>query len=187
MEIEREKRVISMMITMHSILKERYLRLSSLFENTLLVASVVLTAIVFVDHPFISKITGLSEDNLKFIIGVSVIIVFAISVVMIQVKWKEKAEEHATAAEHLFILHQQCRKIMTLKEGLEKNEASQEFSVKYVQVLNLISKIPDSKFNSLKLKHYRKVELSKMIDKNPGSLLIILKLKLLLSSFKSKS
>ena len=43
-EIEDKKRVINMMMTMHSILKFRYLKLSSLFENTLLIISVILNA-----------------------------------------------------------------------------------------------------------------------------------------------
>lgn len=186
-EIERQKRVIDMMLTMHSILKYRYLHLSSIFENTLIVSSVILNALVFVDNKYISSISHISEDNLKFIIGAASIIVFAISIVLIQVKWKEKAENHSKAGIHLFSLVQTCREILGMDDGEDKAKATKEFNSEYTQVMNLIVKIPDNKFNSLKLKHRKKIELSKLIDKHPGSLLVILKIKLFISSFKEKS
>ncbi len=61
-----------------------------------------------------------------------------------------------------------------------------KFTQKYINVFNGIVPIPD-KINSLKLKHCRKVELSKLIDKYPKSWLFILKLRLFLSSFKEKT
>jgi len=186
-EFERQKKVINMMITAHSVLRDRYVCLSQLFENTLLIASVVLNALVFIDSAFILKITKINEDNQKLIIGLSSIIVFAITIVLLQVKWKEKAENHSKAADQLFSLLQECRKIIELTDEGSKASAISEFEIKYTLITGTLIKIPDSKFNSLKLIHYRKIELSKLIDKNPSSILLILKLKMFLSSFKKKT
>lgn len=185
-ELERQKKVISMMITAHSILRDRYLLLSSLFENGLLVTSVILNAFVFIDAQFIYKQIGISEESQKLIIGIASIVVFAISLVLLQVKWKEKAESHGRAADHLFTLMQELKVVMDMFDGPEKNEHFLRFNKKYIDVNTTIVKIPDSKFNALKLRHKRKVALSKMIDKYPGSLLFILRIKLFLSSFTAR-
>jgi hypothetical protein len=185
-EIERQKKVISMMITGHSVLSAKYSRLSSLFEITLLIASIIINALLFVDANFITRFTSINQETQKLIIGIASIAVFAISLTLLQVKWKEKAENHSKASEQLFILLQDCRNILSLTESEEKKLLCQEFDKKYNQVLNILVKIPHNQFNHLKLLHYRKIELSKLIEKHPGSRLLILKLKLLLSSFKEK-
>lgn len=185
-ELERQKKVISMMITAHSILRDRYLFLSSLFENGLIVASVILNAFVFIDAQFIDKQTGISEECQKLIVGIASIFVFAISLVLLQVRWKEKAESHGRAADQLFSLMQEIKVLIDIADDSEKSDELPSFNKKYTDINTAIVKIPDSKFNALKLRHKRKVELSKMIDKYPGSLLFILRIKLFLSSFKAK-
>ena len=185
-EIERQKKVISMMITGHSVLSAKYSRLSSFFEITLLIASIVINALLFVDANFITRFTSINQESQKLIIGIASITVFTISLILLQVKWKEKSENHAKATEQLFILLQDCRIILSTSDEQEKKLLCQEFNKKYYQVLNILVKIPDNQFNHLKLLHYRKVELSKLIEKHPGSRLLILKLKLFLSSVKEK-
>ena len=130
--------------------------------------------------------TGVSPDAQKMIVGVAVLIVFAISIVLPQVQWKEKAGNHARALQQLFELLQECRLIVNLEEGELKKEASAKFNQKYKDVFNAVIPIPDNEFNALKLKHSRKVELSKLIDKYPKSRLFILEIRLFLSSFKEK-
>lgn len=182
-DFERQKRVIGIMITAHSVLRDHYYRLSLIVENCLLIASVILNALVFIDTAYITKIFGISEDLQKLIIGISSIAVFSISVILLQVRWKEKAENHSKAAEQLSNLMHEIRTIFGLPDGNPKDLIIAEFDKKYAEVNTRIVKIPDAKFNSLKLKHYRKVELSKLIEKHPGSIIFILKLKLFISSF----
>lgn len=185
-EIERQKKVISMMVTGHSVLSAKYLCLSSFFEIILMIASIIINAFLFVDTNFITRFTNIGQENQKLIIGISSIIVFAISIVLLQVKWKEKAENHSKAAEQLFLLLQDSRSIISMPDEQEKKIRCQEFNKKYSQILNMIVKIPDNQFNHLKLLHNRKVELSKLIDQYPGSRLLILKLRLFVNSFKVK-
>jgi len=184
MELERQKRVISMMITMHSILSSKYSRLSNFFEITLLIVSAVLNALLFVDTSFIARVTFINPVNQQLFIGIASVIVFAISIVLLKVNWKEKSEKHRKSSEQLFILLHECRTILNLSDEEEKSLQSEEFNKRYLQVINMLEKIPDSRFNNLKSAHYRKVELSKLIDKHPGGTLLILKIKLFLTSFK---
>ncbi len=186
-EIERQKKVIDMMITSHSVLKDRYSRASSLFEVSLLVASIILNALIFVDSKFITKFTGANDDQQKLITGIATLIIFTISVVLLQVNWKEKSSSHGIAADQLFELKQECKTIISLPAEQDKLLIINEFNKKYTQITGMLIKIPDRKFNSLKLIHAKKVELSKLIDRYPGSFLWILKLKLFVSSFKSKN
>lgn len=185
MELERQKRVISMMITMHSILSSKYSRLSNFFEITLLVVSVILNTLIFVDASLIARVTSIGEVNQKLFMGIASVIVFTISIILLKVNWKQKSENHRKASEQLFILLQDCRMILDLPIE-EKHIQGEEFNKRYWQIINMLEKIPNSKFNNLKSAHYRKVELSKLIDEFPGSLIFVLKVKLFLSSFKEK-
>ena len=90
MELERQKRVISMMITMHSILSSKYSRLSSFFEVTLLSVAVIINTLIFADANVITKVTLVNEEHQKMILGFASVIVFLISIILLQVKWKEK-------------------------------------------------------------------------------------------------
>ena len=186
-DFERQKKVIGMMLTAHSVLRDKYLALSSFFENFLLVSAAILNAFVFIDATYIANITHIGEEYQKLVIGITSIIVFAISIVLLQVKWKEKAQNHERATGTLFDLLQESRLIKNIPHGNLKENAMEEFEKKYVVSLDGLVKIPDRKFNKLKLIHYRKIELSKLIDKYPGSRLFILKIKLFLSSFKPKT
>lgn len=185
-EIIRIKRVSSMMITAHSVLRDRYSSLSSFFENSLLVASAFLNGLIFIDANFIYNLTGITPNYQKVCMGLFSILIFAISVVLIQVKWKEKAEDHEKAATEYFNLYQESKSILS-SEPSAIDETSMKFIKRYTDITSTIKKIPDRKFNELKLRHYRKIALSNLIDKHPGSLLIILKLKLLIASFREKN
>ena len=65
MDLERQKRVISMMITMHSILSSKYSRLSSFFEVTLLSVAVIINTLIFADADVITKVTLVNEETSK--------------------------------------------------------------------------------------------------------------------------
>lgn len=173
------------MITAHSSLSEKYFRRSSMVENSLLFASVVLNALVFADATFITRITGLSEDFQRTVTGAVSVVIFAISAVLLQVRWKEKAKNHKRSAHQLFSLLQECRKIILLPEGLEKEQEATNFNSKYIQISEIIEPIPNKVFNFYKSLHRRKLELSKLIDKHPGSFLFLLKIRLFITSLKS--
>ncbi len=173
-----------MMITAHSVLRDRYNRLSSLFEILLLILSIILNSLIFVDAKFLEKFTGVNEDHQKLFTGLAGLSVFIISMVMFQVSWREVATRHGIAVDRLFILKQKCKLIILTPNSSNKTLAIAEFDKNYTDVFSDLIKIPEKKFNSLKLIHYRKVELSKLIEQRPNSRMWFLKIKLFCSSFK---
>lgn len=177
-EIRRQKNVINMMSTMHSILRTRYYSLALVVELSLLVSAIVLNALVFIDFDYL-KLFFEDERVAQGYVGLFSVIVFIISVIMLRVNWKEKSENHSHACTQLSRLLSECRQIMSIREGSEKKIAEDAFSVKYNQISNMLVPIPHSKFNSLKAKHYRKVQLSKLIDRHPGKPLFVLRFYLL--------
>ena len=78
----------------------------------------------------------------------------------------------------LVILKNEWRDTLVNFEEIDKRDL-REFTNKSSLITSQLAPIPDSCFNTLKSCHYKKVELSKMISKNPGSTIFILKLKIL--------
>jgi len=175
-----------MMITAHSVLRDCYNRRAAFFEVVLLIASIILNTLIFVDANFIKKFTGLNEDWQKLIVGLSCLSVFIISMVMLQVSWRATATKHKIAADNLFKLKQRCREILKVQEESELLLLAERFDAEYIDILNALIKIPDNKFIKLKLIHNRKVELSKLIDQYPTSRLWILKIKMYKISLEAK-
>jgi len=69
-------------------------------------------------------------------------------------------------------------------EKIDKRDL-REFTNKSSMIVSQLTPIPDSCFNTLKLRHYKKIELSKMISQHPGSTVFLLQLKVLWrSNFK---
>lgn len=183
-EINRSMKVISMLMTGHSVLRDRYRFISSFLEIVLLIGSIILNVVVFIDDKYIFKMSGVTADTQKLIAGITSIVVFTISILLLQVRWKEKAEDHSKANQQLFKLLQECRSICLLEDTDLRAEAIGVFAQKYTAVFDSIVAIPENKFNALKMIHYRKIELSKLIERYPKSRLFILKIRLFMTSFK---
>jgi hypothetical protein len=184
-ELKRQKKVLNMMITMHSILRDRYKRYDLIANILLLVSAVMINTLVFASDELFSFLSW-NPSKSKIAIGIFSSITFTLSIVYLLVNWKEKMKNHGEAVVQLSILLHECRGIEDISEGQEKNLLFTSFSQKYSQITNILIKIPDSKFNYLKSRHCRKLELSRLIDNSPGSPLIFLKARMFFNSFKSK-
>lgn len=165
-EFVRQKRVICMMITAHSIMRDRYSRISTIFDIALLIASVFLNALVFVSDDFFVSL-GVNPANGKLFLGIISVIVFALAVVGILLNTKQKSENHSQACTQYFYLLNEVRAIDEIQEETEKNTRISLFASKYSQITGVLIPIPDKNFNKLKSRHLRKVEFSKFISKHP--------------------
>jgi hypothetical protein len=184
-ELVRQKRVLNMMITMHSILRDRYKYYDLIANILLLVSAVTINTLVFASDEVFTFL-ALNPTKSKIAIGIFSSITFALSIIYLLVNWKEKMKNHGDAVIQLSILLNECRGIEDILEGQEKNSLIVSFGQKYSQITNMLIKIPDSKFNYLKSRHYRKLELSKLIDSSPSSPLFFLKARMFFNSFKNK-
>lgn len=166
-EFVRQKRVISMMITAHSIMRDRYSRISIIFDISLLIASVFLNALVFVSDDFFVSF-GINPTNGKLFLGIISVILFALAVVGILLNTKQKSENHSQACTQYFYLLSEVRAIDEIIDETEKNTRISLFASKYSQITGILIPIPDKKFNMVKSRHLRKVEFSKFISQHPN-------------------
>lgn len=179
-ELIRQRRVIDMMITMHSIIAKRNKNWALFFDLILLLFAVLLNALVFVDY----NVLGVKDVEIaEKIIGVTSIVIFFISIVVLRVEWKKIAEKHKIAVDQLTELKIQYNLLIEDTKTATRKKIN-KFSKKYTDTLEAIVKVPNSKFNRLKKKHYYKIELSKLISINPAVPLFILKLCLFFKGIK---
>lgn len=173
----KQAKVIDMMITMHSVLADRYIRRSKILEVGMFAISIVLVSIIFLD-PTVLSYFNIKPETARIVIGLSSIFIFFMSILLLIVDWKGKAVQHRDAFYTLVKLKTEWRDILTNFEEIDKRDL-REFTNKSSLIVSQLTPIPDRCFNKLKSIHYKKIELSKMISQHPGSSVFLLQLKVL--------
>ena len=170
------------MITMHAIMHDRNQRSGLFFDVLQLLFSTILVSMVFVD-PEILSLVKLSTHETSLILGISVIITFFISLVILRVNWKEKSARHGHARDILSRLKFECREILNSNKKDNQQVVKEFFKTYSISITDLI-KIPESKFNKLKAAHKRKIEFSKFLDQHPKPPYLISRFLFLIESLK---
>ena len=185
-ELQRKYKVINMMITMHSILHHRF-KTKSLFGNIFfLLTAIILNVFIFFDFDYLS-FTGFSVDRIKNIIAFTSFLIFLLSVIFILVEWSKKSEQHLQSINQLSRLLNELRSLLKIEDSAILKNKSELFDKLYNQVNETIPKIPDRKFNYLKARHYKKLEISKFIDKHKGKPYLVIRILFFFEkTFKSK-
>lgn len=171
-EIEKELRIIDMMLTAHSYIRDINSIRATAMDIILFVSSIILNVTVFLD-PIIISYLGVSPDKAKFIIGLSSIAIFILSFIVLRVDWKQKSENYKMSAETISHLKIECNELRFIDDEIILKQ-----KMRYIRenISKLPAKIPEKQFLKLKALHKRKIELSKMIDKNPGASVLFLKI-----------
>ncbi len=167
-ELERQRRVIDLMITSYSVLRDRCNRKALLLTLVNLLSSVILCALTFLPDDTIQAL-HLPLVSTRVLIGTFSSLVLFSSIVELRVDWKGRGGRYADAAERLA-----RAKLLygTARSAVEVTE-------RYHQIMEDLPRLPDHKFAALKAYHARKVQLSRMIDDSPGCPLWILRVGLL--------
>jgi len=152
---------------MHYSLHELYKFGAKLSEIILLSASVIFLSTTFLDEKYIILL-NLDPDFSKFILGVTSVISFMFSLVLILLKWPEKAALHKSSAEKWGELLDEYRNAK-LDDGTWASDTVEKLNEKYTNVSSNTVIIPDKKFNKLKANYLAKIEISKLISKYPGA------------------
>jgi len=163
-----------MMITMHSILHHRYKTKSLIGNIFFLVTAVILNVFTFFDYHYLSFLQ-IQEGNIKNIVAISSFTIFLLSIIFMLVEWAKKSEKHEQAINQLSRLLNELRLIQKIEDEEALSLKIDLFNELYNQSFETIPKIPNNKFNSLKAKHYQKVELSKFIDNHQGKPFFVIK------------
>jgi hypothetical protein len=174
-ELERIKGISDMLVTAHSVLRDRYDRRAFLIDITTLGATLWLTAMAFVEPSIGIELTprGFSKD---LWLGLLAVAAFFLSIVQIRVDWKGKKDAHARACEAFTSVKRECATFLSQDE-IDKPEFRRILD-KYESAGTLSIPIPESEFNRLKSAHKLKVEVSRYLDQHPAASPLLLKLKL---------
>jgi hypothetical protein len=183
-ELDRQFRVIDMMLTMHAALRDRYGRRATSFDVFLVVLSIVLSAFAFADDK-VTRVIGLDVESTKVGIGIASVLLLAASVAGMLVDWKGAKERHSRAVLILSRLKLETRAVRKIvgREGANGSEVPERWR-ENARALDSLPEIPERDFVRLKAKHLRKVELSKLIDAYAALPLWVLRLILMRRSIR---
>src|SRR5258705_6080518 len=96
-ELARALRVADMLTTCHCLLRDRFARRALVLDLTILVASVWLVAMAFVD-PEIAKNFALLNFSPTITIGMLAVVTFVLSLLQLRTDWKYQSERFDQAA-----------------------------------------------------------------------------------------
>jgi len=173
-ELTRQFRILKQMLSMHAMLRDRYFRCALLIDILLLASSVVFCATTFARDGVFSYL-GLSPTNVRYILGIASIVAFFASLVALRSDWKGKGASHRDAVQKLGKVLSTCRECQQ-EDGSWPQDCMSDLHRAYWDAMNNIIEVPDRLFVTLKTRHLKKVELSKMSDLNPGCPVFVLRI-----------
>jgi len=182
MELARKFRVLDQTLSMHTTLRDRYARRALLVDCLLLACAVVFCASAFASDQVLALLGG-APDRVRYLLKAFSVFTFMLSVLSLRVDWKGIAAAHRQAGEKMSGALAVFRKYKRGDGSWDEAIAGELDGVYWEAMRNCVS-IPESAFLKLKARHLRKIEISKMLDSNPGCPVFVLRTMLFLSSLK---
>jgi hypothetical protein len=178
-EFKRRRRVVDTMLTAHAILGERYERRARGLTLLIMGLSIVATGVAFISGESNATI-GPFTARVQVWVGALTCVIFFLSIVDLLVEWRRRAWGHDEAARRLADLKALYRHARS-EQGVTRSDvdliAEYDHAMDALEALRV--RIPDAKFNRLKARHWRKVELSKRISARPQRPLLLHRLDIL--------
>lgn len=100
-ELLRIAKISDQSCSIHSILRDKYYRMSVLFDVIVMLITVWLISLSFVDEPFSLKITPFQVTS-KIRIGMLAIIAFVLTLIPLLLRWREKCDLHSRTVEQYY-------------------------------------------------------------------------------------
>lgn len=173
-ETERQYRVLRQTLSAHAALRDEYTAKAKFTEILLLVSAAIFCATTFAGDSFYSGL-GLSPRTGGMVVGIASVLAFASSLALLVVDWKGSAARHSDAADNWTSALEEFRRLRQ-DDGSWPEEARVALSVTYWEEDKNSTEIPEKRFNQLKARYLRKVEVSKLISEYPGCPRLILAL-----------
>jgi hypothetical protein len=183
-EIERRFRVADQMVTMYSVLRDRYSAWATGLTLGIMGSSVILCAVTFLPDDALVRV-GLSPLGTKIVLGVFSSLILFLSIAELKVDWKQRSSLYGDAAENVAGLKAKYRDLRNSCEP-SSPEVIHELAIQYDSVMASLPGVPDLQFVKLKAYHLNKIQLCRMIDSKPGCPLWVLRLKLMWKGFCGK-
>lgn len=165
-EIKRMLRISDMLCTAHSIEHERFHRRAVILDTVIMLLSLYLVSMVFVD-PVLENMLTLFDLSPTIWTGVLALLTFGLSVVQLIVQWKGRADAHSRSLGIYFQAKSNCIEVLNQAEAISREEYNR-VRARYDMASDVGVRIPDGRFLRLKQKHLLKVEISKLLDERPA-------------------
>ena len=170
-EIKRQYRIIKQTLSMHADLRDFYSRASRAAQIVTLVASTFICAMTFAsDQLYI--LLGISAAIGKVVVGFAGTTAFAASLSLLVLDWHGKAAAHREAAKMWSYALSKFRS----KRNEERdwpNNSWIDLNEIYWHTNQYSIEVPSGKFNKLKTRYLRKVMISRLQSRYPGSPLFL--------------
>ena len=173
-DLNRTIRVSDQSCTGHAILRDRYKRRSTCLDLAILLISAWLTAMVWIQPGIADQLTpfGISRE---LWLGLLALGAFCLSLVQLQVNWKERANSHHQA---LATLSTYVKELRVLRGSTDMGHIAAALE-RYQAITEPLQSIPESDFLGLKRQHLIKMATSKHLDTHPATNLLLFRLALL--------
>lgn len=168
-EFKRQRRLVDQMTSMHSMLRDRYRRQATAMTSTILILSVVAVAFAFAPSEPTLVLMGLAAQRSTWL-GWFAVVVFCLTLVDLVVDWRGRAGQHDDAVRQLGSLKKEYR---TGPLPGQTQATVARLSEAYESVMSGLPPIPERRFNALKARHLRKVEVSRYLSAHPGCSVVV--------------
>lgn len=176
-EIARQQRVVDQMVTMYSVLRDRYARRAVGLTLGLFLVSVVLVTCTFLPEDVLIDV-GVSAKSTRIVLGLSSGLALFLSVAELALRWREVSQRYGDAADRLAKVKAEARTLLATASVTDDQRS--DLSKRMLAAMEGLPRIPDRKFVALKAYHQRKVELSRMSDRAVGAPVFYLRVRLFL-------
>lgn len=191
-ETARQYRVAQQTLAMHSDLRDQYARLGLVIEILLLVFTALISTTTFAGDEFYGTLSVAPDWGRLFVGGASAV-AFAGSLILLLLDPRGRSARHAETAAKWSPLVLEYRRHKREDDTWPEDKAS-ELAESYAETCDTCSPVPERKFNKLKSRYLRKVEVSRLKGRHPGCPMIILGLlcrlrdtRAAINSFKTSS
>lgn len=172
-ELNLPGKKIALLLTIYERLFDRYSLRARILDYALLITSIIICLVSFVD-PKILEFINIPAENSFIVLGGGAFVIFALSVFSFITNWKTQAANLGRAAETLSRLKAECNE-QTKSTSAEEIKQLQTKAIEYFAIINNLPKIPQKEFHKLKTLHKRRLELDRMTELYPGSSVWLLK------------
>lgn len=181
-EYERMVHVTDLMLSAHSTLRDRNRLVGQLLILAIIVLSILGLLGAFVEGE--RRLDFVVTARYQIWLGVLSALIFFLAMVDLVVDWRGRARLHADAAGRLGELKLKLRGAQLGDDWATSD--SVDLATEFAGTMAAIVEIPDRKFNGLKAKHLRKVEISRRLSNRPGARIWWLRYELLRDGFSRK-
>lgn len=171
-ELARQYRVAKQTLAMHCDLRDWYSWLGFSVEVTLLAFSAIVSATTFSGDDFFKSLR-LTPDTGRLMLGITSVIAFAGSLVLLVLDPRGRSATHADAATQWTNVVFRFR-ALRFDDDTWPPDVVKKLDATYAKACKTAAPIPDGKFNRLKSRYLRKVEISKLKETFPGCPILIL-------------